>query len=429
MTETEVRTPSPPTQSASTNAHMLANIEIFASACFFVFGGIYLVLLKSVYLFISNLVFGVLCVLLWRFWRQAASHRRHAHVFLTLVYIGLINVVTHIGTTDSPMIYWGLSTSMAGAFIFDIAEILIWGAMGFMFYPLALLFKPYATAIALDGFQLEVLQFSTYAGLLLLLGYSIYLFQKNLAQLITKLEKKKTELEVILRLVCHDLGNHVSVIDGKSRQMRMSLETLDPVLQTNEHVQKVQTMLANQREHIKSSLAIFESVRNFSLVTAENFAENSEQADLLECVHAALQLCKERLDEKGIQIKVSNLGDKSSKIFFNRDGLVHHVLMNILTNAVKFSHAQGQIDIEIRGTNGLIELGIRDHGIGMPKESMDSLPQSRKGTSGERGSGFGLSIVNAYLEKFGATIQFINKFSDGDSTKCGTLVRMEFKAV
>lgn len=94
---------------------------------------------------------------------------------------------------------------------------------------------------------------------------------------------------------------------------------------------------------------------------------------------------------------------------------MNSVILNILTNAIKFTPQSGAIQIEVcnRGENKT-QITISDSGVGIPNELLQKLFDSseittRKGTAGEVGTGFGLPIARAVLVRMGGAIN-VNSF-------------------
>jgi PAS domain S-box-containing protein len=101
------------------------------------------------------------------------------------------------------------------------------------------------------------------------------------------------------------------------------------------------------------------------------------------------------------------------------------ILMNLLSNALKFSRAGTLIDIGLRRQEGMVEVAVRDRGPGIPRADQPKLFQkfSRVGSSeqhGVRGAGLGLYIAKAIVEAQGGRIRMRNR-PGGGSTFAYTL--------
>lgn len=87
------------------------------------------------------------------------------------------------------------------------------------------------------------------------------------------------------------------------------------------------------------------------------------------------------------------------------------VLTNLISNAVKFSPAEGQVEIEVARRGERLRVEVRDHGQGIPAEFHDRIFQkfSQADSSDTRqkgGTGLGLNISKAIVERLGGEIGF-----------------------
>jgi hypothetical protein len=170
---------------------MLGPIVLFGSGCFFVFGFIYLTLVGSAYMFLSNLAFGFLCALTWLGHRWRLTQSLMASVFLAVVYLGLVNVAVHLGGTRSPMPFWGISVGIAAVFLFELKGQLVWFVLVLLFLPLVQALKAGPLAgrvIPLDATQVSVLTVATYLGLLTFLTYCFILFRRRLDRALARVK-------------------------------------------------------------------------------------------------------------------------------------------------------------------------------------------------------------------------------------------------
>ena len=79
---------------------------------------------------------------------------------------------------------------------------------------------------------------------------------------------------------------------------------------------------------------------------------------------------------------------------------------NLLSNAFDFSAERGVVEISLVSSD-LIELCVRDHGVGLPDYAVDRVFERfyslKNEATGRKGSGIGLSFVKATMELHGGT--------------------------
>jgi K+-sensing histidine kinase KdpD len=102
------------------------------------------------------------------------------------------------------------------------------------------------------------------------------------------------------------------------------------------------------------------------------------------------------------------------RISADENALVEHVFANIISNAIKFSYENGEIEIDVKENDNTVEIEFRDHGVGInPSRSEKSRFISTPGTQGEEGTGFGLIVMGYFLRKFKADLKIVPHTSQG----------------
>jgi two-component system sensor histidine kinase VicK len=110
------------------------------------------------------------------------------------------------------------------------------------------------------------------------------------------------------------------------------------------------------------------------------------------------------------EIGISSLVSLVDTTVFADRRQVESVLRNLLSNALKYSPAGGEIAVQAGpGGDGLVEVVVRDQGLGIPEEWVPQLFQrfSRVETSDRAaigGTGLGLYIARELVELNGGTI-------------------------
>lgn len=112
------------------------------------------------------------------------------------------------------------------------------------------------------------------------------------------------------------------------------------------------------------------------------------------------------LEERDSSIKVLfDTEIEESVLNFDKDNL-EKILLNIISNSVKFSKENSTVEVFLRETNNHIHINIKDDGIGIPKEKVNFIfnkfSQVNKSLNrSKEGAGIGLFIVKGLLYNMG----------------------------
>jgi len=93
------------------------------------------------------------------------------------------------------------------------------------------------------------------------------------------------------------------------------------------------------------------------------------------------------------------------------EGRTKQMLLNLISNAVKFSHPHSFVRLDVKHLPEMhaVQLVVKDAGIGMPADELPRLFDQfyqieRHGTSARQGTGLGLSLTKGFVELHGGTI-------------------------
>jgi CheY-like chemotaxis protein/anti-sigma regulatory factor (Ser/Thr protein kinase) len=85
---------------------------------------------------------------------------------------------------------------------------------------------------------------------------------------------------------------------------------------------------------------------------------------------------------------------------------LEQVLLNLLTNAVRYTHNGGTISVEARSNGDMVEIAVSDTGIGVDSEQLERIfePFVQVGDEGAGGLGIGLSLVRQLMHLHGGSV-------------------------
>jgi len=151
---------------------------------------------------------------------------------------------------------------------------------------------------------------------------------------------------------------------------------------------------------------------------AGELAPEIAHANINEVVKQIVQQLKHKADKKEITIKIEN---KLAESIFRTDAeKIHVIIINLLANAIEFSHEGGDINITLTAESGELLISIQDFGIGIELDNQtviyDRFKQLESGsTKGHAGHGLGLSIVKDLLDLLVGKIALESKLNVGST--------------
>ncbi len=211
--------------------------------------------------------------------------------------------------------------------------------------------------------------------------------------------KAKSDL---LAGMSHDLRTPLTAIIGYAEILTLEYfgtvnarqkQQLDVILQCSRHLlELINDILDISRiESGKTELDIA-SVRASALLqgTVELLAENAVQRKI------------------GLRCKIS---DEVRELDIRVDERrIRQVLLNLLSNALKFTQEDGSVEVSMSATDGALEVSVQDTGIGIPRPELERIfdafyqIKGRSSASTESGSGLGLSLARQIVELHGGRI-------------------------
>jgi signal transduction histidine kinase len=157
------------------------------------------------------------------------------------------------------------------------------------------------------------------------------------------------------------------------------------------------------RDSGRHLLSIINDILDLSKVEAGKMNFNEDEVDIGEVCEIAVRVMSTQAQAKSIKISMEIPDDLPYLLADER--MVQQILTNLLSNAVKFTLPKGEILVSAGlMIDGGLSLSVMDNGIGIAKDKIDDVmkPFHQVETSyakSEVGTGLGLSLVKAFIEK------------------------------
>jgi PAS domain S-box-containing protein len=149
-----------------------------------------------------------------------------------------------------------------------------------------------------------------------------------------------------------------------------------------------------------------------------------EKSDVKIILMEVLENMKDLVKERGLTLSLSPLPE--IPLLEIDQARIRQVLMNLLSNATKFTPAGGKIELVVKVEKGFVTISVNDSGIGISAENLVKLfiPYSQIDSSLSRkyrGTGLGLAISKGIIEEHGGKIWAVSEGENKGSSFSFTL--------
>jgi signal transduction histidine kinase len=224
-------------------------------------------------------------------------------------------------------------------------------------------------------------------------------------------EAERTRYQQAVQFVTHEMRTPLTAIQGSSDLMRRYNLSEEKRRQVVELISSESRRLAR----------LIETFLNVERLSAGEMELKQEVFPARELVETCLERARPLAERKQIALRAEAL--EEAHLTGDRE-LMEYAIYNLLTNAVKYSPAQTEVRVRALRDDGRLRISVADQGIGMDQEEVKKIFQRfyrtrRAETSGETGTGIGLSIVEQIVTHHGGRIEVTSQPGKGS---CFTLV-------
>ncbi len=172
--------------------------------------------------------------------------------------------------------------------------------------------------------------------------------------------------------------------------------------------EKVHESLDAIRRNCQSQVQLIEDLLDMNRIIAGKVRLDLRSLDLTEVVETAVKIIKPLTDAKSLELR-TELDSGAGPVLGDFDRL-QQVLINLLTNAIKFTPEGGSIVISLARVDTQVEVSVKDTGLGIDPEFLprvfDRLWQAESRTSERQsGLGLGLAIVKQIVDLHGGSVR------------------------
>jgi signal transduction histidine kinase len=164
-------------------------------------------------------------------------------------------------------------------------------------------------------------------------------------------------------------------------------------------------------------LSLINDILDLSKIEAGRMELEPADFDLPSAIDNALTLVRERAGRRGIML--GRAIDERVGAIRADERKVKQVLLNLLSNALKFTPEGGRIDVRAAVSDGMVEVSVADTGVGIAPGDQEAVFEEFRqvGTADKKveGTGLGLALSRKFIELHGGRIWVTSQVGAGST--------------
>jgi two-component system cell cycle sensor histidine kinase PleC len=320
-------------------------------------------------------------------------------------YAGLIMVVIWCGSMIRVRYHYSVAITLVLVAAYEAVATLI-NPLPMETYISNNFFLFMATAVGLfSGYFQELYVRRSYISQKIIEGKNV-----TLNSLLVEADNANRSKSEFLATMSHELRTPLNAIIGFSDVLKKQLYG---ALGSGRYLEYVADINASGL-HL---LAIINDILDLAKAEAGKLELREDIFDIVQCLHDCVQMCRTRADEGNVTL---GLATPEPDIQIRADErLVRQLVLNLVSNAVKFTPAGGQVLVSASANarDGIL-VEVVDTGVGIPNEHIERVlrpfEQVERALSRRHGgTGLGLPFANKIAELHGGTLELKSEIDSG----------------
>lgn len=247
---------------------------------------------------------------------------------------------------------------------------------------------------------------------------------------ITEEIKEKNKMQEALKVqdqifanVSHELKTPLNAIFSTNQLMEFYLRNNS--LESNR--EKLNRNIEIIRRNCYRFTKLINNITDLTKIDSGFFELNIRNENIIGIVRGIIKTISEYIRNKGITIDFE--ADADEIMIACDPVMIERIILNLISNAIKFSDTENKICVKIADKGGLVEILIKDKGIGIDKKHLEFIFKrfhqvDKSLYRNSEGCGIGLCIVKSLVEMHGGKISVKSKVGKGSIFKIELPVRL-----
>lgn len=216
--------------------------------------------------------------------------------------------------------------------------------------------------------------------------------------------------------VSHELKTPLNVIYSANQVMDMFLKS--------DYIEDKRDKLYNYNNSIKQNCyrltKLINNIVDLSKSNSGLLMLNLSNVNIVDVVETIVQSVADYVKSKDLKITFDT--NVEEKIIACDVDKIERIMLNLISNAIKFSNPKGEILVRVIDKNKTVDISVKDTGRGIEKQNLDKIfkrfyQEDKSLTRNAEGTGIGLSLIKSLVELHGGNISVESEINKGSIFK------------
>lgn len=212
-----------------------------------------------------------------------------------------------------------------------------------------------------------------------------------------KISEEKLKQEVYVKnrffsIISHDLRTPFNTLLGYTQLISSRADKYDK--------EELVTAARHLNEQGHRVFELLQNLLQWSRLQMDGEKQEPTEIQLAELTQKVIAI----LNFTALEKEISLVNNVNNECAFADPNMVRTVILNLITNSIKFSRAGGSVVVSASNRGNMVQVDVVDTGVGMSEDQVKKVfsldhKVSTIGTAGERGTGLGIPLCKEMIER------------------------------
>lgn len=212
-----------------------------------------------------------------------------------------------------------------------------------------------------------------------------------------------------IQILGHDLRSHFTTLLGFSDLLLENIRSYD--------LEKIENLIQVIHKTSHQTFNLLEDLLLWSKAHTDRISFEPRIIEFGEVCQQVVESSMSNAEAKNIRITIQK---NNAPTIYADEQMLRTILRNLISNAIKFTHQNGVINIRTAKDQSFTIVTVTDNGVGIANEHIDKIwditqSYTTEGTDSEKGTGLGLLLCKEFVEKHGGRIWVDSEPAKGSS--------------